>query len=178
LRSRQNAIRHGLSAETVIEIVEDINDYKGFEAAIIADSIPARPWSVYSSYGLHLYLWRLRRAAAIETELFRIQAEILRDRALGRVPVWPGNAPNLGVAAHSIQTENENDNDPRQAEPDPCDNASPRAPQPVNSARQLAVCFQRTANLDNAMFERLGRYESALAPSCANYFLLQSVRVR
>jgi hypothetical protein len=36
-RSRQNAIRHGLSAETVVEIVEDIEDYRGFEAAIIAD---------------------------------------------------------------------------------------------------------------------------------------------
>jgi len=35
-RSRRNAIRHGLSAEAVVEIVEDIDDYKGFEAAIIA----------------------------------------------------------------------------------------------------------------------------------------------
>jgi hypothetical protein len=37
MRSRRNALRHGLSAETVIEIVEDIEDYRGFEAAIIAD---------------------------------------------------------------------------------------------------------------------------------------------
>jgi hypothetical protein len=36
-RSRQNAVRHGLSAETIVEIVEDIDDYRGFEAAIIAD---------------------------------------------------------------------------------------------------------------------------------------------
>jgi hypothetical protein len=36
-RSRQNAVRHGLCAETVVEIVEDIDDYRGFEAAIIAD---------------------------------------------------------------------------------------------------------------------------------------------
>jgi hypothetical protein len=36
-RSPQNAIRHGLSAETVVEIVEDIDDYRGFEAAVIAD---------------------------------------------------------------------------------------------------------------------------------------------
>jgi len=36
-RSRQNAIRHGLCAETVIEIVEDVDDYSGFEAAVIAD---------------------------------------------------------------------------------------------------------------------------------------------
>jgi hypothetical protein len=37
LRSRRNAVRHGLCAETVVEIVEDIDDYRGFEAAIIAD---------------------------------------------------------------------------------------------------------------------------------------------
>jgi hypothetical protein len=36
-RSRRNALRHGLSAETVVEIVEDINDYRCFEAAVIAD---------------------------------------------------------------------------------------------------------------------------------------------
>jgi hypothetical protein len=35
-RSRQNAVRHGLSAETVVEIVEDLDDYRGFEATIIA----------------------------------------------------------------------------------------------------------------------------------------------
>jgi hypothetical protein len=27
-RSRRNALRHGLSAETVVEIVEDIDDYR------------------------------------------------------------------------------------------------------------------------------------------------------
>ena len=32
-RSRRNAIRHGLCAETVIENIEDIEDYRAFEAA-------------------------------------------------------------------------------------------------------------------------------------------------
>jgi hypothetical protein len=36
-RSRCNAVRHGLTAETVIGALEDAQDYKGFEAAIIAD---------------------------------------------------------------------------------------------------------------------------------------------
>jgi hypothetical protein len=34
---RRNALRHGLTAETVIEGLEDSEDYRGFEAAIIAD---------------------------------------------------------------------------------------------------------------------------------------------
>jgi hypothetical protein len=36
-RSRRNAVRRGLCAETVVELVEDIDDYGGSEAAIIAD---------------------------------------------------------------------------------------------------------------------------------------------
>ena len=35
--SRCNAVRHGLTAETVIGALEDAEDYKVFEAAIIAD---------------------------------------------------------------------------------------------------------------------------------------------
>jgi hypothetical protein len=35
--SRCNALRHGLTAETVIGALEDAEDYKAFEAAIIAD---------------------------------------------------------------------------------------------------------------------------------------------
>jgi hypothetical protein len=36
-RSRCNAVRHGLTAETVIGALEDAEDYKAFEATIIAD---------------------------------------------------------------------------------------------------------------------------------------------
>jgi hypothetical protein len=36
-QSRCNAVRHGLTAETVIGALEDAEDYKAFEAAIIAD---------------------------------------------------------------------------------------------------------------------------------------------
>ncbi len=36
-QSRLNAVRHGLTAEAVIGALEDAEDYKAFEAAIIAD---------------------------------------------------------------------------------------------------------------------------------------------
>ena len=36
-RSRRNAVRHGLCAETVIGGIEPIEDYRAFEAAVIAD---------------------------------------------------------------------------------------------------------------------------------------------
>ena len=45
-RSRCNAVRHGLTAETVIGALEDAEDYKTFEAAITAIMMPNRQWSV------------------------------------------------------------------------------------------------------------------------------------
>jgi hypothetical protein len=36
-RSRSNALRHGLTAETVIDTLEDAQDYKAFEEAVAAD---------------------------------------------------------------------------------------------------------------------------------------------
>jgi hypothetical protein len=36
-QSRRNALRHGLTAETVISGLEDDEDYRAFEASIIAD---------------------------------------------------------------------------------------------------------------------------------------------
>src|SRR3984893_5804251 len=80
LRSRRNAVRHGLCAETVIEIVEDIDDYRGFEAAIIADYDAQTVVQRELVLRLASLLWRIRRATSIETDLLRIQAEILRDR--------------------------------------------------------------------------------------------------
>ena len=51
-RSRCNAVRHGLTAETVIATLEDAEDYKAFEAAVITElrcaiSPGARPWTLF-----------------------------------------------------------------------------------------------------------------------------------
>ena len=91
-RARRNAIRHGLCAETVVETLEGVDDYRGFEAAVIA-SYGART-AVERELVLQLasLLWRLRRATAIETDLLRIQAEILRARRPAKatsVPISP-----------------------------------------------------------------------------------------
>src|SRR4051794_27057622 len=79
-RSRRNAVRHGLCAETVIENIEDVEDYRAFEAAVIADYDARTAVERELVLRLASLLWRLRRAAAIETDLLRIQAEILQDR--------------------------------------------------------------------------------------------------
>src|ERR1700746_2868856 len=49
-RSRQNAVRHGLTAETVIDALEDADDYAAFEMAITPD-YDAQSADVKAYYG-------------------------------------------------------------------------------------------------------------------------------
>src|SRR5256714_4783069 len=74
LRSRRNAVRHGLTAETVIGALEDAEDYKAFEAAVIADYDAQSAVERELVLRLASLLWRIRRATTIETGLFDIQA--------------------------------------------------------------------------------------------------------
>src|SRR5450755_3478906 len=69
-RSRCNAIRHGLTAETVIAALEDAKDYQAFEAAVIADYDAESAVERELVLRLASVLWRLRRATGIETSLF------------------------------------------------------------------------------------------------------------
>ena len=180
-RSRQNAVRHGLSAETVIEIVEDIDDYRGFEAAVIADYDARTAVERELVLRLASLLWRLRRATAIETDLLRIQAEILRDRRQGGSPDRSNGraVPVLRVTSLDETRWNEKDDEPWRLDHLACDDASGSPPRPINPARQLSLCFQRINNLDNGAFERLGRYESAIARQVLRtLYLLRSARVR
>src|SRR5215216_4691100 len=78
-RSRCNAVRHGLTAETVIGALEDAEDYKAFEATIIADYDAQSAVERELVLRLASLLWRLRRATTMETGLFEIQAGHLRE---------------------------------------------------------------------------------------------------
>ena len=58
--SRCNAIRHGLTAETVLSALEDAEDYKAFEAAITADYDAQSAVERELVLRLVSILWRLR----------------------------------------------------------------------------------------------------------------------
>jgi hypothetical protein len=192
-QSRRNAIRHGLCAETVIENVEDIEDYRAFEAAVIADYDAQTAVERELVLRLASLLWRLRRSTAIETDLLRIQAEILRDRRERQSQGQPERGVRFRVLEPAIPLRNDdwNDNNPEQAD-ELCNRAEPT--HPVSTSRELATqdlasqdlaprdlahCFQRLANLDNDVFERLGRYETALWRQMLQTLLvLQSARRR
>src|SRR5690242_13851994 len=76
-RSRQNAVRHGLTAETVIDPLEDAKDYAAFEMAVTADYDAQSAVERELVLRLASLLWRLRRATAIESGLLKIQAKQL-----------------------------------------------------------------------------------------------------
>ena len=100
-RSRGNAVRHGLTAETVIGALEDADDYNAFEAAIIADYDAQSAVERELVLRLASALWRLRRATALETGLFEIEAEHLSG--FGEVAHATAGLPRRGL--YPIQTD-------------------------------------------------------------------------
>src|SRR3954463_16436542 len=89
-RSRSNAVRHGLTAQTVVGTLEDAEDYRAFEAAVIADYEAESAVERELVLRLASLLWRLRRATSIETGLFERQLERLsgaRETSSGVDPV-------------------------------------------------------------------------------------------
>src|SRR6201995_4743022 len=86
-RSRQNALRHGLTAETVITSLEDAEDYAAFDMSVTADYEAESTVERELVLRLASLLWRLRRATAIETGLFEIQArQLLQFRQARQTP--------------------------------------------------------------------------------------------
>jgi hypothetical protein len=163
-RSRCNAVRHGLTAETVIGALEDAEDYKAFEAAIIADYDAQSAVERELVLRLASLLWRLRRATTMETGLFEIQA----DQVVGfNPPCQVHQAPREVVYALFGRAEGGSfDRDP--AAPDVTNGtlsfavSEPESEPAVDPAARLARCFLRLANLPNYALDRLSRYEATL----------------
>ena len=164
-RSRCNAVRHGLTAETVIGALEDAEDYKAFEAAIIADYDAQSAVERELVLRLASLLWRLRRATTIETGLFDIQADHLNGlrqprqvRPASREVVYAlfGRADSVSSdrdpASHGSAYETE----------DVPGSIRKSAKTAVNPTTELARCFLRLANLPNYALDRLSRYEATL----------------
>jgi hypothetical protein len=82
-RSRCNAMRHGLTAETIIATIEDAEDYEAFQAAVIADYDAESAVERELVLRLASVLWRLRRSTGIETALFELGCDSKKDIAGG-----------------------------------------------------------------------------------------------
>ena len=145
-RSRCNAVRHGLTAETVIGVLEDAEDYKAFEAGIIADYDAQSAVERELVLRLASLLWRLRRASTMETGLFEIQAEQLRGFSQSRDPQPSTRALIYAISDRTNGTE-------------PLLSSGRKSFDP---ASDFARCFLRLANLPSYPLDRLSRYEAVL----------------
>ena len=157
--SRCNAVRHGLTAETVIGALEDAEDYKAFEAAITADYDAQSAVERELVLRLASLLWRLRRATTMETGLFEIQAGHLRDYRQSRqllpdsrdiIHAVFSRADSTGAHAVSHSAVGNMETVPN----------SGKNVDAINV--EFARCFLRLANLPNFALDRLSRYEATL----------------
>ena len=158
--SRRNAVRHGLTAETVIGALEDAEDYRAFEAAVMTDYDAQSAVERELVLRLASLLWRLRRATAMETGLFEIQAGYLPEYRQARQLL-----PNSRDVIHATFGRT----DPGGGEAHTRSKALNKIQAVVTSgldsdclAVELARCFLRLANLPNFALDRLSRYEAAL----------------
>ena len=161
-QSRRNALRHGLTAETVISGLEDDEDYRAFEAAIIADYDARTAVERELVLRLASLLWRLRRIISIETDLLKIQSDIVHERRAMTPERESGFSAHLPPLVSEPQREEEANGE---------DDWFPV------SLRDLTCCFLRLTDVDNGAFERLGRYNAALWKQAAQTLrLLHSIR--
>jgi hypothetical protein len=163
-RSRMNAVRHGLTAETVIGALEDAEDYKAFEAAVVADYDARTAVERELMLRLASLLWRLRRSIGIDTDLFQSQAEAIQTKRREVRPVHseqaqicPGNAMLLLA---------------RQRSTDQTDALH-------SQIRGLTDSFLWLTNVFGGAFDLLNRYEARLwRQTVQTLMVLQSIRLR
>jgi hypothetical protein len=152
-QSRCNAVRHGLTAETVIGALEDAEDYKAFEAAITADYDAQSAVERELVLRLASLLWRLRRATTIETGLFGIQAQQLSE-AEPKPQVSPASREVVRALFGPREQVSSSANLP----------ASYHATvdTPIDPAAEVTRCYLRLANQPDFALDRLSRYEATL----------------
>src|ERR1700686_2247615 len=160
-RSRCNAVRHGLTAETVIGALEDAEDYRAFEAAIVADYDAQSAVERELVLRLASLLWRLRRAATMETGLFEMQADQLHEFRQAR-QIHPDSRKIVyAMFARADQIDGESDRASHGITTG-TETTPSSEPKPVDPAADLARCFLRLANLPSFVLDRLSRYEAIL----------------
>jgi hypothetical protein len=172
-RSRQNAVRHGMTAETVIDALEDAEDYAAFEMAVTADYDAQSAVERELVLRLASLLWRLRRATAIESGLFGIQAKhLLQFRQRRQVHQEQQNIID-SLSRCALETEDSIQLD-QDAPTSDLNRGSPSTAEPADPSDDLTRAFVRLSNLPTYPLDRLSRYEATLwRQACQILFTLQ-----
>jgi hypothetical protein len=164
--AKRNAVRHGLTAETVIGVLEDAEDYRQFEAAVIADYDAQSAVERELVSRLASPLWQLRRATTMETGLFEIQAEHLRSYRQTR-QLLPHSQGVIDAVFGRAELDNHDSYTADRLDKAPTTDFKHDSP-----ATEFAQCFLRLVNLPNFALDRLSpmkqRFGARLARSlCA-----------
>jgi hypothetical protein len=177
--SRQNAVRHGLTAETVIDALEDAEDYATFEMAVTADYDAQSAVERELVLRLASLLWRLRRATAIESGLFKIQARHLLDfRQRLQIHQKRQNIIDA-MNRNSAATGNEAQKDQDEHVTEGFDGGSESGVQTARHFDDVTRSFVRLTNLPTYPLDRLSRYEATLwRQACQILFTLRCLDQR
>jgi hypothetical protein len=175
-RSRRNAVRHGLTAETVIDTLENAADYKAFERAIKSDYSPQTAIEGQLVSRLASLLWRLRRAVIIESGLLNIQAEMICDQTTRSRPISEHDVDRLSIFCKFLRPLDLESRSGQQTEASNIriDSIHSVEAETNQTNTNIARSFLRLTSLDNQLFERLGRYETNLWRQTAQTLLLLS----
>ena len=166
-RSRRNALRHGLTAETVITALEDAEDYQAFEAAVISDYDAESAVERELVLRLASVLWRLRRATGIETGLFESVTQVP-----GEVDHGPSCPALIEAASHSVRNQ-------LHVVPTHQPDAAADSVHNLDTKDDIADCFLRLAAQPTFALDRLSRYEHLLWRQARQImFTLESLRRR
>ena len=152
-RSRRNALKHGLTARTIVPGVEDKDDFSNFSARIASSYRVSSALQQELLSRLTGILWRLRRAQVIEVGLFALQAT--QQRQLSQRAMAPDTRvvhlrpPEELRAAHGVESELSDER-----------------------IRTMTTTFLRLSNLNGDALDRLTRYETALWRQAAQIMIM------
>lgn len=146
----------------MIAALEDPEDYRAFEQAVIADYDAQTAVERELVLRLTSLLWRLRRASIMETGLFDVQADHLNTFRQTHPVTPPANELLSRLLDHGVCLTSQ-DPIPLAGQTDGTSNTTCHGSDAPDSAGvELARCFLRLANLPNFALDRLSRYEAAL----------------
>jgi len=166
-RSRCNAVRHGLTAETVIAALEDAEDYQAFEAAVTSDYDAETAVARELVLRLASVLWRLRRATGIETALFD---SVVTDAS----KLEHGHSRSTLIEAADLSDQNQL-HLVATRQPD----AAAKNESGFDTKKDIGDCYLRLAELPTFPLDRLSRYEHLLWRQARQLvFTLESLRRR
>jgi len=180
LQSRRNALRHGLTAATVVPAMEDAKEFEQFEAAIKADYQPVSTVEHELVSRLTSLFWRLRRSTLIETNLFELQGRGAIQHKFGPQSE-PDNAGQgiemLYRLLRSPQTSQPSTSDA--VKRTLADRDTVNTPEDVANRPNPAMVFLRLCHLNSFPIERINRYETALwRQAVQTLFLLDRCKKR